>query len=318
MTGRFPFSGIPCGWYVVAASSELEPGEVKGRRYFGRELVLFRTRSGEVCLADAHCPHMGAHLAGGRVEGKLPEWEVPQLPLAGWSPLVSRKWEIPTHPQETTENSVDFGHFTSVHNFVEAEMTKPVETSGPLLESGYAVRASLQSVGLSRLSVRAEFDVEVWGLGYSLVHVRVPAFGASCRLFVLPTPVDEENIELRLACMSLHPSKLLGSLFRTLVFRGFCQEVEEDTPIWSRKAYLASPALATGDGPIASYRRGPASSTPRDTTATLELTCSWSRSSPRRLRLQRLSRLARHAAAQGGAGSITSSRSRGTVGASRM
>lgn len=85
--------------------------------------------------------------------------------------------------------------------------------------------------------------------------VRVPALGAHRRLFVLPTPVDEENIELRIACMSLHSSRLLSRLFRTVVFRAFCQEVEEDIPIWSRKAYLPSPALATGDGPIASYRR---------------------------------------------------------------
>ena len=103
--------------------------------------------------------------------------------------------------------------------------------------------------------MRAEFDVEVWGLGYSLVQVGVSALRASCRLFVLPTPIDEEHIELRLACMSLHASKVLRRLFRTVVFRAFCQEVEEDIPIWSRKAYLESPALATGDGPIASYRR---------------------------------------------------------------
>jgi hypothetical protein len=85
--------------------------------------------------------------------------------------------------------------------------------------------------------------------------VREPALGAHCRLFVMPAPVDEENIELRLACMSLHSSQRLSRLFRTVVFRAFCQEVEEDIPSWSRKAYLPSPALATGDGPIASYRR---------------------------------------------------------------
>ena len=197
----------------------------------------------------------GLILAWFESEGKLPEWKVPQLPLGGWSRLTIRKWQTPTHPQETTENSVDFGHFTSVHNFAAAEITKPLETRGPLLESGYAVRASLQSVGLRRASVRTEFDVQVWGLGYSLVHVSVPAFCVRCRLFVLPTPIDEENIELRLACMSLHSSRLLSRLFRTLVFRAFCQEVEEDIPIWSRKAYLPSPALTSGDGPIASYRR---------------------------------------------------------------
>ena len=87
------------------------------------------------------------------------------------------------------------------------------------------------------------------------MNARVPLLGARCRLFVLPTPVDEEHIELRLACMSRHRSKVSRRLFRFVVFRAFCQEVQEDIPVWSRKAYLDSPALATEDGPIVSYRR---------------------------------------------------------------
>jgi nitrite reductase/ring-hydroxylating ferredoxin subunit len=38
----------------------------------GGELVLFRTRSGQACAVDPHCPHLGAHLGhGGCVEGEL-------------------------------------------------------------------------------------------------------------------------------------------------------------------------------------------------------------------------------------------------------
>jgi nitrite reductase/ring-hydroxylating ferredoxin subunit len=38
---------------------------------FGRDLVCFRTEGGTPVVADAHCPHMGAHLGyGGRVEGE--------------------------------------------------------------------------------------------------------------------------------------------------------------------------------------------------------------------------------------------------------
>ena len=60
------------GWYVVAASDEIAPGTVLGRRYFDRELAIYRSRSGVVSVVDAHCPHMGAHLGRvGRVEGEL-------------------------------------------------------------------------------------------------------------------------------------------------------------------------------------------------------------------------------------------------------
>jgi phenylpropionate dioxygenase-like ring-hydroxylating dioxygenase large terminal subunit len=71
---------LPNGWFAVAFSRELLPGEVKRVRYFDRELVLFRTRSGEPKLLDAYCAHLGAHLGeGGRVVG-----ERIRCPFHGW------------------------------------------------------------------------------------------------------------------------------------------------------------------------------------------------------------------------------------------
>jgi 3-ketosteroid 9alpha-monooxygenase subunit A len=60
----------PNGWFQVAYADELAPGEVRPLRYFGRDLVLFRTESGSPKVLDAHCPHLGAHLGhGGKVKG---------------------------------------------------------------------------------------------------------------------------------------------------------------------------------------------------------------------------------------------------------
>jgi len=60
--------GIPNGWFAVAWSADLAEADVRRIRYFGRELVLFRGRSGRPYVLDAYCPHLGAHLAeGGRV-----------------------------------------------------------------------------------------------------------------------------------------------------------------------------------------------------------------------------------------------------------
>lgn len=305
---RYPFTAIPSGWYVVATSGELARGAIVARRYFGRDLVLFRTASGKPVMADAHCPHMGAHLGDGRVEGeclrcpfhgfsfdvdgqcvatpygrglpanarlraeplaethglllawydaqdKPPEWRVPPLPVDGWTPLRVRRFEVDSHPQEVSENSIDFGHFTSVHNFAGAETTRAVETDGAVLRSGYSIVATLGSIGLPRRQVRADFDVEVHGLGYSLVRLRVPAFAVDGRLFVLPVPVDAEHIELRLACMATHRLRPLAWLLREVIARQFWHEVSEDIPIWSRKRYVDPPALAPGDGPVARYRR---------------------------------------------------------------
>ncbi len=67
---RFPFPRYPTGWFQVAWSSELQPGQAKPLEYFGKHLVLFRTEGGHAKVLDAHCPHMGAHLGhGGVVEG---------------------------------------------------------------------------------------------------------------------------------------------------------------------------------------------------------------------------------------------------------
>jgi nitrite reductase/ring-hydroxylating ferredoxin subunit len=62
---RYPLPPVPDGWYAVGASGELAGGEVRPVRFFGRDLVLFRTHSGAARLFEAHCPHLGAHLGHG-------------------------------------------------------------------------------------------------------------------------------------------------------------------------------------------------------------------------------------------------------------
>jgi len=67
---RYPFPAYPNGWFRVAYSEDLAPAEVKPLHYFGRDLVLFRSESGEPSVLDAYCPHLGAHLGhGGCVTG---------------------------------------------------------------------------------------------------------------------------------------------------------------------------------------------------------------------------------------------------------
>ncbi|RYG62528.1 Rieske (2Fe-2S) protein, partial [bacterium] len=67
---RFPFPRYPNGWFQVAYSDELAKEQVLPLKYFGKDLVLYRTAEGAVHLMNAHCPHLGAHLGyGGKVEG---------------------------------------------------------------------------------------------------------------------------------------------------------------------------------------------------------------------------------------------------------
>src|SRR3954470_6038850 len=76
---RYPFP-VPNGWFIVAEAASLEPGDVRALYYFGRDLVLYRTQDGAPRVMDAHCPHLGAHLAvGGRVEQ-----DCIRCPFHGW------------------------------------------------------------------------------------------------------------------------------------------------------------------------------------------------------------------------------------------
>ena len=75
-----PLSMKPTGWFQVAWCDEIGVGEVHRMRYFGQELVAWRTDSGQVSVMDAYCEHLGAHLGyGGRVER-----DSIRCPFHGW------------------------------------------------------------------------------------------------------------------------------------------------------------------------------------------------------------------------------------------
>lgn len=309
MGSRFPFSGLPTGWYNVALSDELAPGQLITRRYFGKEIVIYRAASGEVRMADAFCPHMGAHLGrlgavdgerlrcrfhgfeydgNGRcvhtpydgpppqnarlgfwdisernglilawydADGAPPSWEVPALDDEGWNAIRWRRFEIPTHPQETTENSVDFGHFTQIHGFVDGSITRPITVEGPNLKTAYRAHRPMPSPRLPLWKVPVDYTVNVWGLGYSQVDVRIEPLRMSLRLFVLAVPRDDENVDYVLG--SSTPKKLgpIAALTRHVGLTVLCKEVEQDLDVWTYKEYVEHPALAKGDGPVAVYRR---------------------------------------------------------------
>lgn len=58
----------PTGWFQIGWSNEIPVGGITPLRYFGQDLVAFRTapsngdRDGPLHVLDAHCRHMGAHL----------------------------------------------------------------------------------------------------------------------------------------------------------------------------------------------------------------------------------------------------------------
>ena len=89
----------PDGWYRVAASRDIRPGEVRHVQCVGEQIALFRsTTDGQIAAVDAFCPHQGANLAYGVVAG-----DRLQCPFHGWQ--VDGRGRIRPTPAPTPSRS---------------------------------------------------------------------------------------------------------------------------------------------------------------------------------------------------------------------
>jgi nitrite reductase/ring-hydroxylating ferredoxin subunit len=305
---RFPAGGFPAGWYVIRPSTWLKPKQVESVRYFGRDMVVYRTESGRACFADPICPHLGANLSLGEVRGEnlvcgmhgfefgcdgrcvklsygtrpppsarvaqhpvhetdgfifayyspdgaSPAWKLEPLSWNGWTALRHQRLEFEGHPQEITENSVDIGHFRSVH-YYSATCEEDAVADGERLTAAYRVVRPLFSTWLQRLTFSVRFRVLAHGLGYSVIHPEVEGTPIRIRYFVNATPIDGERTQLHLAAaIRKLPVPGLNSIIREAVLYGLRHDVTQDIPFWESKHHIERPLLAVGDGPIGTYRR---------------------------------------------------------------
>jgi nitrite reductase/ring-hydroxylating ferredoxin subunit len=73
--------GFPKGWYCVAESKDIVEGVLKSVSYLDQQMIVYRDANGDAKVADAYCPHLGAHLAshdgcitGGEVVCPFHKW----------------------------------------------------------------------------------------------------------------------------------------------------------------------------------------------------------------------------------------------------
>ena len=72
------FPAYPASWYLFCESRQLRDKPFS-QHILGRQIVAFRTASGQVTVMDAHCAHLGADLGCGTVVG-----ETIQCPFHHW------------------------------------------------------------------------------------------------------------------------------------------------------------------------------------------------------------------------------------------
>lgn len=81
MRQRSPHVGFARGWYSVAASEDLQPDRLIPVYVLDRQWIAYRNADGQAQVADAYCPHLGAHLAshdgaitGGQITCPFHKW----------------------------------------------------------------------------------------------------------------------------------------------------------------------------------------------------------------------------------------------------
>lgn len=287
VTDRFPFP-IPNGWFVVAESSDLLPGETRALHYFGRDLVLHRTEGGAARLTDAYCPHLGAHLAvGGRVEG-----ECLRCPFHGWlfdgesgqcveipyggGERIPGKARVRSYPTIERGRAIwAWHHLRDEEPFfalpVVRELDDP-EWSAPLLRE-FRIATSCQEMaennhdfahfqyvhGAETIPEGEEVidgtykSVKSPGLeretfGLGLGVVRVPG---ALTFVSSVTPVDEDNVHVR---WFFTVSTSAGGESATIFADQFTAGVTQDIPIWENKVYRPLPVLTKRESGIIAHR----------------------------------------------------------------
>jgi len=288
--GRFPFP-IPNGWFIVAASTDVGPGDVTSLHYFGRDLVLFRGEDGAPYLLDAYCPHLGAHLGvGGRVEeGCI------RCPFHGWkfdgdsgrcvdvpydeNDFMPARAVVRSFPAVERNHMIwAWHHLEDKPPFYEVPVVGEFDDPewSPIVVRDFEVATCCQEMAENNVD-RAHFKYvhgtdaipeeefltdgaykRAVGGGGSFVR---EGFGLGLGVLRLSgwttfvsstTPIDTDCVHVRWIFTS---PRSLGGDAAAEAADMFCSALSQDIPIWENKVYRDHPVLRSMEKDISEHRR---------------------------------------------------------------
>jgi phenylpropionate dioxygenase-like ring-hydroxylating dioxygenase large terminal subunit len=284
---RFPFP-IPNGWFVVATSDQLGRGEVRALHYFDRDIVLYRTVSGDPRLVDGYCAHLGAHLAvGGKVEG-----DCIRCPFHGWSydGVTGRCVDIPYGGAERIPSRARVRAFPTIeragaiwawHHLDEGDPFYELPVVREMADPGWTVPHLREFVVATSCQEMAENNhdsahfrfvhgtenipdseeriegayksvksgrLERETFGLGLGVVRVPG---ALTFVSSVTPIDHDNVHVR--WFFTVPVDAGEASARKFADR-FTADVTQDIPIWENKVYRERPILTRSESGIVAHR----------------------------------------------------------------
>ena len=285
---RYPFP-IPNGWFVVAESRDLGPGDVKSLHLFGRDLVLYRAETGEPQLIDAYCPHLGAHIgAGGRVDG-----DGIRCPFHGWRfeagtgrctdiPYTEDD-RIPVGAQVRSYPMVERNHMIWAWHHLEGGEPFYDVPVVPEFDDPQWLPHEVRTFEIATcIQEMAENDVDFAHFKYVHGSPSVPegemivdghyrrtasdvfireSHGLGCTVLQLAdvfrfissvVPIDDENVKLVWWFTAPRSS---GDDAAKVIADAFFVGVSQDLAIWENKKYRPKPLLTEDEKRIAEYRR---------------------------------------------------------------
>lgn len=285
---------VPNGWYTIIGSADLVAGDLVSIRAVDRDLVVFRDEAGAAHVFDAHCPHLGAHLGGGRVVG-----ETLQCPFHGWTyatdgrcvdipycdSRIPAKARVRSYRVDEKDGFVYFWYHAA-----DAAPTYEIPTVTEVADPDWTDAHVWEFELVAALQEMAENNVDYAHFRY--VHGRAVI------------PMDITELELNGPCSSIIERLPEGMTFErdtygpgvavlrfpglmtfvattTPIDRGNCRlrwhfhfpnalasaaddlvdsvtgayGFQADVPIWRDLHYRDRPLLVKGDGPIMEYRR---------------------------------------------------------------
>jgi len=186
----------------------------------------------------------------------------------GWTPVGLRYFRLTTHPEYTTENSVDIAHLSHIHGYFDVHQIGAVTVDGAHLVSAFEFKRERSFLGRKfRFEVSAV--THLYGMGYSFVDITEHTVPLRSRFWVLATPLDGTYMELVLASqvqeagrvnrsivgLGFLPKRMRARLMNHMMLERQVKDVDQDLPVWNRKIFRPRPVLSSADGKIMLFRR---------------------------------------------------------------
>ena len=286
---------VPNGWYALGSSGDLAPGETRPVIAAQRELVVFRGADGVVHTLDAHCPHMGAHLGGGHVQGDTLACPYHGWRFAGGGDCVEIPYSDARIPARACVRSYPTCEVSGMilfwYHAGGAEPDYAVPAVDEIDEPGWTEPYVYEAELIASLQDMAENNVDY--THFYFVHGR-EALTGSTSTFTMDGPFstvverfEQDRLvftrhtygpgiallrvpELMTVLTATTPIdrrhvRLLWHFYLPHALADAAPDIMEgvtggfglgaDIPIWRDKIFRERPLLVKGDGPIAEFRR---------------------------------------------------------------